>query len=90
MWHNPGTQMMPQLEVGWQVFASAWWDKLDTIDPKFVYYPNAGKMWLVVKPERLQAAEMHFQGTGVEITVHVDRDTLQLGLPGCQESQDLS
>ena len=82
--------MMPQLEVGWQVFASAWWDKLDTIDPKFVYHPNAGKMWLVVKPERLQAAEMHFQGTGVKITVHVDRDTLQLGLPGCQESQDLS
>ena len=60
--------MMPQREVGWQVFASAWWDKLDTIGPKFVYHPNAGKMWLVVKPECLQAAEMHFQGTGVKIT----------------------
>ena len=30
-------------------------------------------MWLVVKPERLQAAEMHFQGTGVKITARGQR-----------------
>ena len=45
-----------------------WWDKLGTMGPKFGYFPNAGKIWLVVKPEHLKAAESHFQGTGVMIT----------------------
>ena len=45
-----------------------WWDKLDTLGPKFGYFPNAGKTWLVVKPEHLKTAEFQFQGTGVKIT----------------------
>ena len=41
--------------------------------PKFGYFPNAGKTWLVVKPEHLKAAESHFQGTGVMITARGQR-----------------
>ena len=50
-----------------------WWDKLDTIGRKFGYYPNAGKTWLVVKPEHLKAAKSHFQSTGVMITARGQR-----------------
>ena len=38
-----------------------WWDKLETLGPKFGYFPNAGKTWLVVKLEHLKTAEFQFQ-----------------------------
>ena len=38
-----------------------WWHKLDTMGPEFGHHPNAGKTWLVVKPEHLKEAELHFQ-----------------------------
>ena len=45
-----------------------WWDKLNTVGPKFGYQPNACKTCLIVKPEHLKAAELPFQGTGVMMT----------------------
>ena len=50
-----------------------WWDKLNTVGPKFGYQPNACKTCLIVKPEHLKAAELHFQGTGVMITTRGQR-----------------
>ena len=29
-----------------------WWDKLTMARPDFGYYPNAGKCWLVMKPNK--------------------------------------
>ena len=29
-----------------------WWDKLTMARPDFGYYPNAGKCWLVMKPDK--------------------------------------
>ena len=52
---------------------SRWWDKLNTVGPKFGYQPNACKTCLIVKPEHLKAAELHFQGTGVMITTRGQR-----------------
>ena len=43
------------------------WDKLNTMGSQFGYHP-IGKTQLAIKPGHLQAAEMHFQSTGVKIT----------------------
>ena len=44
------------------------WDKLNTMGSQYGYHLNIGKTQLVIKPGHLQAAEMHFQSTGVKIT----------------------
>ena len=44
-----------------------WWDLLVQEGPKYGYYPQAAKTWLVVKPAmQAQAAEV-FEGTGIKI-----------------------
>ena len=55
-----------------------WWDSLVSIGPHFGYNPNPSKTWLVVKPEHLLAAEEHFRGFGVNITIQGQR---YLGAP---------
>ena len=45
-----------------------WWNKLNTIGPRYGYYPNSKKTWLLVKGERCQEAEKMFQQSGVNIT----------------------
>ena len=46
----------------------SWWDALVIIGPRYGYYPNAGKTWLVVKPDQSAEAESVFVNTGVQIT----------------------
>ena len=50
-----------------------WWDSLVSYGPHFGYNPNICKTWLVVKPEHLLAAEEHFRGSGVNITIQRHR-----------------
>ena len=45
-----------------------WWNKLNTIGPRYGYYPNSKKSWLLVKGERCQEAQKMFQQSGVNIT----------------------
>ena len=44
-----------------------WWDLLCDVGPKFGYYPNAAKTFLVAKPEREDEACTVFSGTGVTL-----------------------
>ena len=37
--------------------------------PLVGYYPKASKCWLVVKSEKLELANVMFQGTGINVTV---------------------
>ena len=55
-----------------------WWDNLLSCGPQFGYNPNSCKTWLVVKPVHLPAAEQHFRGSGVNITIQGHR---HLGAP---------
>ena len=45
-----------------------WWDQLNFLGPKFGYYPNAAKTWLVVKNNFSASAAAAFANTGVKIT----------------------
>ena len=45
-----------------------WWGYIGSNGPKYGYYPNATKSWLVVKPEFLEEAERLFAGTGINIS----------------------
>ena len=47
-----------------------WWDRLVKLGPRYGYYPNAEKTWLVTKEEHLQMASDVFKGTGVKVTSH--------------------
>ena len=44
-----------------------WWDMLLREGPKYGYYPQAGKTWLVVKSEMQAQAAVVFEGTGIKI-----------------------
>ena len=44
-----------------------WWDMLVEEGPKYGYYPQAGKTWLVVKPGIEAQAAAVFEGTGIKI-----------------------
>ena len=45
-----------------------WWDRLVGDGPAFGYFINPSKSVLVVKRDKLEAAETIFAGTGVSIT----------------------
>ena len=45
-----------------------WWDALVLLGPRFGYYPNSAKTWLVVKDEAFSEAQALFEGTGIRIT----------------------
>ena len=36
----------------------AWWDELPGTGPELGYYPNAGKCWLVTKPDKEETARL--------------------------------
>ena len=46
-----------------------WWDKLNEIGPKFGYFTNPLKTWLVVKEEHLNLARTIFHNTDIQLTV---------------------
>ena len=45
-----------------------WWDQINTLGPKFGYFTNARKTWLVTKEDYLSAASAAFADTGVKVT----------------------
>lgn len=45
-----------------------WWDQLASKGPKYGYYVNSGKSWLIVKEKHLARAERTCTGTGIRIT----------------------
>ena len=45
-----------------------WWDKLVQHGPAYGYFPNASKLWLIVKDAKLSEAHTVFQGSGIPIT----------------------
>ena len=46
-----------------------WWDLLSSLGPKFGYFPNASKTWLITKSEHLASiASATFAGSGVQVT----------------------
>ena len=45
-----------------------WWEKLRTEGPKFGYYPNPNKTWIVVKEGCYEKAVDSFSNTGIQIS----------------------
>ena len=45
-----------------------WWNRILEHGPLLGYHPNAAKSWLVVKPDKMEAARLAFDGTGIQIT----------------------
>ena len=50
-----------------------WWDQLCELGPKFRYFPQALKSWLIIKPEVQGKAKTIFQESGVQITTEGKR-----------------
>ena len=46
----------------------SWWKKLIIHGPRFGYFSNADKTFLLVKSPKLAEAEVVFSGTGIHIT----------------------
>ena len=45
-----------------------WWDVINTQGPRFGYFPNASKTWLVTKEDLLPSAMQAFADTDVQVT----------------------
>ena len=45
-----------------------WWNELASLGPKFGYFTNATKTWLVTKEKHLTLATASFANTGVQVT----------------------
>ena len=45
-----------------------WWLFLKTVGPKFGYFPEATKCWLIVKPDKFEEAKSAFDGTDINVT----------------------
>ena len=50
-----------------------WWKVLCQLGPKFGYFPEASKCWLIVKPEAYDKATSAFKDTDIKITVEGKR-----------------
>ena len=42
-----------------------WWNQFCELGPKFGYFPQTSKSWLIIKPEVRGKAKTIFQGSGV-------------------------
>ena len=51
----------------------SWCSNLIQCGPKYGYYPQPAKSWLIVKPEKLDEARRISEGTGVKITTEGER-----------------
>ena len=45
-----------------------WWDRLKGEGPKYGYFPNGAKTWILVKEPQVARATSIFEGTGVQVT----------------------
>ena len=50
------------------------WSHLIEAGPKYGYYPQSTKSWLIVKQEKLDEVRRIFEETGIQITVEGERD----------------
>ena len=46
-----------------------WWDELSESGPALGYFLNAKKCWLIIKPEREQAAREVFRDIAINVTI---------------------
>ena len=45
-----------------------WWERLCELGPKFGYYPEASKTWLIVKNDFYEMANTTFKSTKINVT----------------------
>ena len=50
-------------------YVRKWWDELSESGLPLGYFPNAKKCWLIIKPERDQAATEVFRDTAINVTI---------------------
>ena len=50
-----------------------WWEKLLQLGPRYGYFPQPSKSWLIVKEERVEEALNLFSETNIQITCHGER-----------------
>ena len=50
-----------------------WWDNLIKLGPKFGYYPQPSKSWLIVKEHQEHKAKATFINTKIDITKDAKR-----------------
>ena len=55
-----------------------WWEKIQQEGPRYGYFPNSNKSWLIVKAEYLATATDAFAGSGINIT---SKGHQHLGIP---------
>ena len=54
--------------VGQVEHVREWWDKLSSTGPKFGYFANASKKWLVTKKAHFGKATAEFADTSMKVT----------------------
>eukprot|EP00794_Sanderia_malayensis_P005131 gene5131-biopygen4184 len=45
-----------------------WWENLIELGPKYGYFPEATKSWLIVKDDKMDEAQRIFEGSNIRIT----------------------
>ena len=50
-------------------YVRKWWDEISESGLPLGYVPNAKKCWLIIKPEREQAATEVFRDTAINVTI---------------------
>ena len=50
-----------------------WWEMLCRLGPKFGYFPEGSKSWLIVKEKEVQKAQSVFKDTNIKITTEGQR-----------------
>ena len=50
-------------------YVRKWWDELSESSSPLGYFPNAKKCWLIIKPEREQAATEVFRDAAINVTL---------------------